>query len=85
MAQFMVVFQLKPDAPPADVQRLREAEQARTAELKEQGTLLEMHLVKDAPKAFLLFQIDTKEELQRVLAEYPFYPYATWDIHPLAN
>ncbi|HTK10264.1 MAG TPA: muconolactone Delta-isomerase family protein [Ktedonobacteraceae bacterium] len=85
MARFIVAFQMKPDAPAAEIERLREAERARSAQLHEQGILLELYAVKDAPKAFLLFQIETREQLQQLLEQYPFYPYATWDIHPLVK
>jgi muconolactone delta-isomerase len=47
---------------------------------KEEGKVLEVFRFADGTGAFSIWDVDSKDELQKIVFELPMYPFADWDI-----
>jgi muconolactone delta-isomerase len=60
------------------------AEQARVRELAAQGTVETLYLAQAQDRVWLVLNVATEDEAQRILESLPLHPYATVDLAPLA-
>lgn len=50
---------------------------------KEQGKVLEVFCFAEGKGAFSIWDVDSKEELDKIVTELPLHPFADWEIIPL--
>ena len=50
---------------------------------KAQGKVLEVFCFADGRGAFTVWDVDSREELDRIITKLPMYPFADWEIIPL--
>jgi muconolactone delta-isomerase len=50
---------------------------------KERGTLLGAFCFADRKGAFSIWDVGSKEDLNKIVTELPLYPFADWEIIPL--
>lgn len=50
---------------------------------KEQGKVLGVFCFADGKGAFSIWDVDSKEELDKIVTKLPMYPFAEWEISPL--
>ena len=50
---------------------------------KERGKVLDVFCFADGRGAFTVWDVDSREELDRIITKLPMYPFADWEIIPL--
>jgi muconolactone D-isomerase len=60
-------------------------EQAAGRKLIDAGTLVKLWSVPGKKGNFGIWSADTPDELHKALQSLPIYPYATFEVHPLAT
>jgi muconolactone delta-isomerase len=80
----MVSFKVIPGHQ-AEIAALVPKEQAHTAELRENGTIEELYLsLENGGHGWIVMKGESKEEIQRALEAFPFYPHMALEIATLA-
>jgi muconolactone delta-isomerase len=62
-------------APAPDILALLPAEQARGRELDAQGVRRHLFVAADKSASWQVFQVQSREDLDPIMASYPFHPY----------
>jgi len=70
---------------PPSVEYLEEVvkEWETVIDYKEQGKVLGAFCFADGKGAFSIWDVDSKEELDKIVTKLPMYPFAEWEINPL--
>jgi muconolactone delta-isomerase len=61
------------------------AEQARVRELVSEGALEALHLARRQDRAWLVLNVDSEDDANRIMASLPLHAYASIDLAPLAD
>ena len=81
--RFMLTFTWK-KSPDAEVMAAMPAEQVRTKELVEQGTVESLELAADQSTFWAVWNCASADEVQDVLRTLPMHKYQNVDVSPLA-
>ena len=81
---FMVEGQLAV-APTPEILALIPQESARGRELEAQGLRLHVFVAADQSGAWQVFEVDSREQLDELLASFPLQPYVTEKVTQLAE
>jgi muconolactone delta-isomerase len=72
-------------APPPEVLALIPAEVAHGRQFDMQGARLALYIAQDQSRAWQLYQADSVDAVQRIVASFPLHPYLATKITPLAE
>ena len=61
------------------------AETARGQEVQAQGLRTAIYVAADWSKAWQVYQVDSQEQLQQILASFPLHSFTEYRITPLAE
>ena len=81
--RFMVSFRPKPGCR-AQLQEAAPAELAHASAMREAGILHEL-FVSEPGHAWLVLAADDRTEVDRLLGDFPMYPYVETTVDPLIN
>ena len=82
--KFMVKNSLNQAYRSEDIMHLIPAEQARAAELQEQGIILAIYVAADLSRAWLVYEGESQADAQAALETLPLYKFTDVEITPLA-
>ena len=82
--RFLVESRLK-GAPPPDFMELIPKETARGKELDAQGVRLHLFFAADQSAGWQVFNVASRDELDRALASFPLHPYLTHTVTQLGE
>jgi muconolactone delta-isomerase len=71
-------------APNEEIFALFPAEQARVAELRAQGILVNLYIAADYSKAWLICEGDSQEAVEKALESLPLHRFLNVEVTPLA-
>ena len=72
-------------APTAEILALLPAEQSRGREPDAQGVRRHLFVAADNSASWQVFELGSREELDRAVASFPFHPYVTEKITELGD
>ena len=72
-------------APTPELYALIPAETARGKELQAQGVRLHLFIAADMSAGWQVFDVQSRDELDAVLASFPLHPYVTETVTELAE
>jgi len=72
-------------APTPDILALLPAEQARGRELDAQGVRRHLFVAADNSASWQVFDVESREDLDPLMASYPFHPYMSENVTELSE
>lgn len=82
--RYLVHWKMRP-SPPSKVLRLLPEDLAFCKGLMKQGKLLESYVLAGKPEGFEVFDVETNEEMHKIIMEAPFGPFLDFKVWPIVD
>ncbi len=82
--KFLVHWKMRP-SPASEVLKLLPKDLAFCQDLMKEGKLLQSYVLAGKPEGFEVFDVETNEEMHKIIMEAPFGPFLDFEVWPIVD